>query len=50
MHEASNGREERKNITMHSMEIKGRLYKHRRDHRSHEKIDQEIRLSHVAIR
>ena len=39
MHEASNGREEEKNIAMHSMEIKGRLYKHRGEYRSHEKID-----------
>ena len=44
MHEASNGRKERKNIAMHSIEIKRRQYTHRGDHRSrsHEKIDKEI--------
>ena len=44
MHETSNGREEKKNIAMHSMEIKGRLCKHRRDCRSYEKIDKEISI------
>ena len=44
MREALNGREERKNIAMHSMEIKGRLCKHRGDRRSHEKIDKEISI------
>ena len=29
---------------MHSMEIKSRLYKHREDHKSHEKIDKEISI------
>ena len=33
---------EEKSIAMHSTEIKGRLCKHRGDHRSHEKIDKEI--------
>ena len=42
MCEASNGREEKKNIAMHSTEIKRRLYKHRGDHRFHEKIDKKI--------
>ena len=37
-----NEREEKKNIAMHSTEIKGRLYKHRGDCRSCEKIDKEI--------
>ena len=44
VHEVSNGREVKKNIAMHSMEIKERLYKHRRDHRSCEKIDKEISI------
>ena len=42
--EASNEREEKKNIDMYSMEIKRKLYKHRGDCRSHEKIDKEIRI------
>ena len=45
MCEASNGKEEKKSTTMHSTEIKRRLYKHRGDHRFHEKIDKEISVS-----
>ena len=44
MHEASNGKEEKKIIAMHSREIKRRLYKHRGDYRFHEKIDKEISI------
>ena len=44
MHEASNGREEKKNIAMYSTEIKRRLYTHRGDHGSHMKIDKEIMI------
>ena len=39
MCKGSNGREEKKSIAMHSMEIKRRLYKHRGDYGSQEKID-----------
>ena len=34
-----NAREEKKNIAMYSMKGKGRLYMHKRDCRSCEKID-----------
>ena len=37
-----NGREEEKNIAMHSTEIKRRQCKHRGDCRSREKVDKDI--------
>ena len=36
-----NGREEKKNIAMHSIKIKGRLYIHKRNCGSYEKIYKE---------
>ena len=44
IYEASNERKEKKSIAMHRTEIKGMLYKHRGDCRSHEKIDKEISI------
>ena len=44
MCKVSNEREERKNIAMHSTEIKRRLYTHREDCGSHEKIDKKISI------
>ena len=50
MHEASNGREEKKSIAIYSMGIKRRLCKHRGDCRSCEKIDKEISIPCDKIR